>query len=109
MSHLDHTDDDRDAAEPVALYEGPRFTSFRGFTLIFLVAGAVAAGASSHAAFGWARERWQAAHAVGVVIVEVPPVPPPPPPSTATVTPTAHITWPMTLPGPNGTSVTLSG
>jgi thiol-disulfide isomerase/thioredoxin len=88
--------------EPVALYEGPRLQNFRGFRLVALIAAAVGVGAALHAG---AEQLWQRETADMHVTVRL--LPPAPTPSTAPTT--AHITWPLTLPGPAGTTVTLSG
>ena len=94
---------DRRNNEPVAFYEGPRLQAFQGWRLVALIAASVAIGVGLHAA---ARALWaQQAGAVGVTVVYRAP----PPSSSSSVTPTAHIPWPLTLPGPDGTSVTLWG
>lgn len=88
--------------EPVALYEGPRLQTFRGFRLVALIAAAVGVGAalSEGAELLWQRETAD----IRVTVQVLPPAPTP-----STVPTAAHITWPLTLPGPAGTTVTLSG
>lgn len=53
-------DEGRAPAEPIALYEGPRLTWFRGWPLVGLIVVSVAAGAGVHAAWG-AGTQWLAA------------------------------------------------
>jgi thiol-disulfide isomerase/thioredoxin len=97
--HEPHTMPDR-RNEPVALYEGPRLQNFRGFRLVALIAAAVGVGAalSAGAEVLWQRETAD----IRVTVQQVTPSPAP-------VASTSHITWPLTLPGPAGTTVTLSG
>jgi hypothetical protein len=94
---------DRRNNEPVAFYEGPRLQAFQGWRLVALIAASVAIGVGLHAAARvlWAQQTGQ----VSVTVSHRPAAAP----SASTVVPNAHIAWPMTLPGPGGTSVTLSG
>jgi|GEM_PF-1641265 len=94
--------------EPVALYEGPRLQSFQGWRLLALIAASVAIGVGLHAA---ARALWvRQTSAVGVTVVHrAPPSTSASSSSSTTVTPNARIGWPLVLPGPDGSSVSLSG
>ncbi|MBI1949050.1 MAG: hypothetical protein HYS27_25400 [Deltaproteobacteria bacterium] len=89
-----------EATAPVALYEGPRVTLFRGWRLIALVAACVAVGVALHAGLA----AWQRAR-VEHLVVDVDLLPRVPPATSSS----SVVTWPMTLPGPAETTVTLSG
>lgn len=91
---------DHEVAAPVALYEGPRVTFFRGWKLIALVAVCVGVGVALHAALA----AWQQSR-LDHLVVDVALVPPEAPPQS----PSGEVAWPMTLPGPADATVTMAG